>query len=95
MIDPPFCLFIVFLTMNNFTFQYIDHTQISIFRCCNNNSILPRQDASDVNEPPNANNMNVLVAEDDPVNSKIIKKRLERLGHSVYMTVNIIDCHNS
>ena len=32
--------------------------------------------------------LNVLVAEDDPVNSKIISKRLGRLGHSVHCTVN-------
>lgn len=30
--------------------------------------------------PTDAEHMNVLVAEDDPVNSKIIKKRLEKLG---------------
>lgn len=39
-----------------------------------------------------ASNMNVLVAEDDPVNSRIIKKRLEKLGHGVYLTVNGQEC---
>ena len=33
-------------------------------------------------------NLNVLVAEDDPVNSKIISKRLERIHHTVHCTVN-------
>lgn len=37
-------------------------------------------------------NMRVLVAEDDPVNSRIVKKRLERLGHDVYLTVNGEEC---
>lgn len=37
-------------------------------------------------------NMRVLVAEDDPVNSRIVKKRLERLGHEVYLTVNGEEC---
>ncbi|OAK96784.1 hypothetical protein IQ06DRAFT_47100 [Phaeosphaeriaceae sp. SRC1lsM3a] len=36
--------------------------------------------------------MRVLVAEDDPVNSRIVKKRLERLGHDVYLTVNGEEC---
>lgn len=37
-------------------------------------------------------NFNVLVAEDDPINSKIIKKRMERLGHDVCLTVNGAEC---
>jgi light-regulated signal transduction histidine kinase (bacteriophytochrome) len=53
-------------------------------------------DAKDVpddsNEPPTADHMRVLVAEDDPVNSRIIKKRLEKLGHEVYLTVNGEEC---
>lgn len=43
-------------------------------------------------EPPTADHMRVLVAEDDPVNSRIIKKRLEKLGHEVYLTVNGEEC---
>ena len=39
--------------------------------------------------------MKVLVAEDDPVNSRIIKKRLERLGHEVFLTVNGEECASS
>ncbi|KAI9847505.1 MAG: Light-sensor Protein kinase [Sclerophora amabilis] len=35
---------------------------------------------------------NVLVAEDDPVNSKIIKKRLKKSGHVVQLTVNGEEC---
>ena len=37
----------------------------------------------------------VLVAEDDPINSKIMKKRLERLGHSPTMTVNGEECSSA
>lgn len=36
--------------------------------------------------------LGVLVAEDDPINSKIIKKRLEKLGHNVQLTVNGEEC---
>ncbi|KAM0252707.1 hypothetical protein ACHAP5_000999 [Fusarium lateritium] len=36
--------------------------------------------------------LEVLVAEDDPINMKILRKRLERLGHGVYHTVNGEDC---
>lgn len=39
-------------------------------------------------------NFKVLVAEDDPINSKIIKKRMERLGHDVCLTVNGAECMN-
>ncbi|KAL8866998.1 MAG: hypothetical protein Q9174_005946 [Haloplaca sp. 1 TL-2023] len=43
----------------------------------------------------NADQLNVLVAEDDPVNSKIVKKRLERLGHFTHLTVNGEDCSSA
>jgi light-regulated signal transduction histidine kinase (bacteriophytochrome) len=46
----------------------------------------------DTDEAPTAEHMRVLVAEDDPVNSRIIKKRLEKLGHEVYLTVNGEEC---
>lgn len=36
--------------------------------------------------------MRVLVAEDDPVNSKIVKKRLEKLGHNIHLTINGEEC---
>lgn len=36
--------------------------------------------------------MRVLVAEDDPVNSKIVKKRMEKLGHEVHLTSNGEEC---
>ncbi|KAK3678614.1 hypothetical protein LTR78_001912 [Recurvomyces mirabilis] len=45
-----------------------------------------------VDEPATADHMRVLVAEDDPVNSRIIKKRLEKLGHEVVLTVNGEEC---
>ena len=43
-------------------------------------------------EPPNADRLQVLVAEDDPINSKIIKKRLEKVGHEVSLTINGEEC---
>jgi len=45
-------------------------------------------------DPPtiDADNMRVLIAEDDPINSRIIKKRLEKLNHRPYMTVNGEEC---
>jgi two-component sensor histidine kinase len=43
----------------------------------------------------NGQKFTVLVAEDDPINSKIMKKRLERMGHVVDMTANGEECmHN-
>ncbi|KAJ5266739.1 hypothetical protein N7478_009547 [Penicillium angulare] len=32
--------------------------------------------------------LRVLVAEDDPINDKVVKKRLEMAGHTVFFTSN-------
>ncbi|MCJ1477762.1 Light-sensor Protein kinase [Lambiella insularis] len=42
--------------------------------------------------PPTAEHLKILVAEDDPINSKIIKKRLEKIGHEVFLTINGEEC---
>ena len=42
--------------------------------------------------PTSSKFMRVLVAEDDPINSKIMKKRLEKLNHEVHLTVNGEEC---
>lgn len=39
-----------------------------------------------------SNALHVLVAEDDPINMKILKKRLERAGNSIHHSVNGQDC---
>ncbi|KAH8729438.1 hypothetical protein BGZ61DRAFT_491788 [Ilyonectria robusta] len=36
--------------------------------------------------------LQVLIAEDDPINMKVLRKRLERAGHEVHHTVNGEDC---
>lgn len=41
---------------------------------------------------PEAAKLQVLVAEDDPINMKILRKRLEKAGHVVHHTVNGEDC---
>ena len=46
-------------------------------------------------EPPDAKGLHVLVAEDDPINSKIIKKRLEKAGHEICLTINGEECSSS
>lgn len=38
------------------------------------------------------NALHVLVAEDDPINMKILKKRLERAGNSIHHSINGQDC---
>jgi CheY-like chemotaxis protein/anti-sigma regulatory factor (Ser/Thr protein kinase) len=52
---------------------------------------IPKDDPS---PPPqqDAEHLQILVAEDDPVNSRIIKKRLEKSGHEVYHTINGEEC---
>ncbi|KUJ23074.1 putative cyanobacterial phytochrome B [Mollisia scopiformis] len=51
-----------------------------------------RESTSSRPKTPNAEHLKILVAEDDPVNSKIIQKRLEKIGHEVHHTVNGEDC---
>ncbi|KAI1208587.1 hsp90-like protein [Annulohypoxylon truncatum] len=41
---------------------------------------------------PHFDKLKVLVAEDDPINMKILKKRLEKAGHEVHHAVNGEDC---
>lgn len=41
---------------------------------------------------PHSARLQVLVAEDDPINAKILRKRLEKAGHTVHHTVNGEDC---
>jgi len=48
--------------------------------------------ASGHDNSPNTERMRVLVAEDDPVNSRIIKKRLDKLNHAVTLTGNGEEC---
>lgn len=43
-------------------------------------------------EPPTIEHLQILVAEDDPINSRIIKKRLEKVGHDVFLTINGEEC---
>lgn len=53
-------------------------------------------DAQLVEEPKedllSADALSILVAEDDPINSRVMKKRLEKLGHEVRCTVNGEEC---
>lgn len=53
---------------------------------------LVRSPQPERSDPIAADTYRVLVAEDDPINSKIMKKRLEKLGHEAYMTVNGEEC---
>jgi light-regulated signal transduction histidine kinase (bacteriophytochrome)/CheY-like chemotaxis protein len=42
-----------------------------------------------------AKTFHILVAEDDPINSRIIQKRLEKLGNRVHLTVNGEECSSA
>lgn len=46
-------------------------------------------------DPPTAEDLHILVAEDDPINSKIMKKRLEKIGHKVQLTINGEECSSA
>lgn len=50
-------------------------------------------DGAQVEHPEDSKSpLHVLVAEDDPINSTIVKKRLEKFGYSVRMTANGREC---
>lgn len=51
----------------------------------------PRK-SSDFSEMPQISKLRILVAEDDPINSTIVKKRLEKLDYQVQMTSNGKQC---
>ncbi|KAJ3565586.1 hypothetical protein NPX13_g7450 [Xylaria arbuscula] len=53
-----------------------------------------KKDATKSEVPSNSkpDKFRVLIAEDDPVNMKILTKRLEKAGHTVYPAVNGEDC---
>ncbi|EAW13553.1 putative sensor histidine kinase/response regulator [Aspergillus clavatus NRRL 1] len=52
----------------------------------------PREPSSATAAETGLTTLRVLVAEDDPINSKIIQKRLEKVGHSVFLTGNGEEC---
>lgn len=49
-------------------------------------------DSSNIGLSHSTDGMRVLVAEDDPINSKIIEKRLKKVGHEVHLTGNGEEC---
>lgn len=55
----------------------------------------PEPSVQEVATPRASNSFTVLVAEDDPINSKIMKKRLEKMGHVVKLTVNGEECYEN
>ncbi|RHZ53404.1 hypothetical protein CDV55_101496 [Aspergillus turcosus] len=56
-------------------------------------SDVPRNEAATTpSEGSSKKNLHILVAEDDPTNSAILRKRLEKAGHTVHMTVNGKEC---
>ncbi len=58
-------------------------------------SVGARSETTEIGRDSSSDNFAVLVAEDDPINSKIMKKRLEKLGHSPQMTVNGEECSSA
>jgi signal transduction histidine kinase len=56
-------------------------------------SDVPRNEtASTASEGSSKKSLHILVAEDDPTNSAILRKRLEKAGHTVHMTENGKEC---
>jgi len=57
--------------------------------------IVPTDGSTVSDTTTSAERLRVLVAEDDPVNSRIIQKRLEKLNHTVKLTVNGEECSST
>ncbi|KAH1315281.1 hypothetical protein KXX47_003566 [Aspergillus fumigatus] len=54
--------------------------------------IPPKEGATTASEGSSKKNLHILVAEDDPTNSAILRKRLEKSAHTVYITENGKEC---
>ena len=52
----------------------------------------PKPHDASTEMPQQPSELRILVAEDDPVNSAIVQKRLEKLGHVVHLTRNGKEC---
>ena len=52
----------------------------------------PADDSKNISRPLSSQKMRVLVAEDNPLNSKILEKRLKKRGHEVHLTNNGEEC---
>ncbi|OJJ43971.1 hypothetical protein ASPZODRAFT_803145 [Penicilliopsis zonata CBS 506.65] len=50
------------------------------------------EDRRKISDLPSSTGLHVLAADDDPVNSTILRKRLEKFGHTVHMTGNGKEC---
>lgn len=55
-------------------------------------SLSEKSKPSPQTKPSIPENLRVLVAEDDPINSKIVQKRLTKIGHDVRLTANGEEC---
>ncbi len=53
------------------------------------------EEPKEAEAPLSADALSILVAEDDPINSRIMKKRLEKLGHQGQCTGNGEECANA
>lgn len=63
-----------------------------LFEVASDTKSTPETGSESVTSAPEQYHLRVLVAEDDPINAKILRKRLERVGHEVHHTVNGEDC---
>ncbi|KAI9151644.1 Cyanobacterial phytochrome B [Paramyrothecium foliicola] len=71
--------------------QQGEHSRV-LFELPNTSNKKPPTESVTSGGTGDGNPLNVLIAEDDPINMKIMRKRLERSGHTVQSTVNGEDC---
>ena len=80
-------------TLTQATKQSSEPTQIPTKRPSSPKTATTPRDTQDQPSSPTMDwNLHVLVAEDDPINSTIVQKRLERFGHTVHLTTNGKEC---
>lgn len=63
--------------------------------CTPSRVVFDLQEKNAKQEPLDAERLHILVAEDDPINSKIIQKRLKKIGHEVRLTINGEECSST
>lgn len=71
--------------------QVPDNSRI-LFEMASDKSSKTRSESVTSGSTRDGHSLQVLIAEDDPINLKLLKKRLERAGHDVFHAVNGEDC---
>ncbi|CAI4215446.1 unnamed protein product [Parascedosporium putredinis] len=77
--------------------QIIPPPQETVFQSIEEDLSASRVSVEEIRSSPDVNSagttgLRILIAEDDPINIKVLRKRLEKVGHQIHHAVNGEDC---